>query len=147
MHWNWSLLKILKIQIFDTEVKHLYLDTFSFNPKYQEWYGPSLDLDHTIQVFRGARVIQTSISSFSSRYKASKLGRCFTKSTSVSWLLERSRVCSFLSLRSLGIVLISLLDRSSVFRDINLFNTQESRSVIPQPAKLKNKWQIVDNCD
>jgi len=24
-----------------------------FNPKYSEWYGPSLDLEHTIQVCRG----------------------------------------------------------------------------------------------
>jgi len=25
----------------------------SFNPMYLEWYGPSLDLEHTIQVCRG----------------------------------------------------------------------------------------------
>jgi len=30
--------------------------TFPFNPKYPEWYSPSLDHEHTIQVCRGERV-------------------------------------------------------------------------------------------
>jgi len=32
-----------------------------FNPNYPEWYGPNLDLEHTIQVCRGERVSHTII--------------------------------------------------------------------------------------
>jgi len=27
------------------------------NPKYLEWYGPNIDLKHTIQICRGERVL------------------------------------------------------------------------------------------
>jgi len=34
----------------------LWLLINRFNPKYLEWYSPSLDLEHTVQIYRGERV-------------------------------------------------------------------------------------------
>jgi len=65
-----------------------------FNPKYLEWYGPCLDLEHTIQVCRRDRIKRLCLLGFRLKLCLNNVG-CFSLKFSFCRILPSSSFFSF----------------------------------------------------